>query len=189
MNFFRRLFFSLWYLRKPPWDTNVVPPEVHEFIAKHPPGKALDLGCGTGTNAVELAKHKWQVTGVDFVPYAISSAKRKAKAACVEVDFRVGDVTKLDGIEGPFDLILDIGCYHNLPPRGMLSYRDNINQLLGPQGNLLLYAFFRDDPAESGTGVVEADLEAFSPPLTLVSRTDGQERESRPSVWMAFQNI
>jgi len=189
MNFFRRLSFSLWYLRKPPWDSNIVPPEVHDFIARHPPGKALDLGCGTGTNAVELAKHKWQVTAVDFAPNAISSAKRKAKAACVEVDFHVGDVTKLDGVEGPFDLILDIGCYHNLPPRGMKAYRANVNVLLRSQGKLLLYAFFRDDPEGSGPGVVEADLEAFSPPLTLVSRTDGQERGSRPSVWMTYQNI
>jgi cyclopropane fatty-acyl-phospholipid synthase-like methyltransferase len=187
MNFFRRLFFSLWYFRRPPWDTNIVPPEVHDFIATHPPGKALDLGCGTGTNAIELAKHNWQVTGVDFAPNAIFSAKQKAKAAQLWVDFRVRDVTKLDGIAGPFDLILDIGCYHNLLPEGMEIYRNNIKRLLRSQGKFLLYAFFREKPDKPGSGLVEADLEAFSPPLTLVSRADGQERGSRPSVWVTFR--
>lgn len=41
-----------------------------EFIAGTPPGKALGFGCGTGTNAITLARHGWQVTGVDFAPKA-----------------------------------------------------------------------------------------------------------------------
>ena len=57
-----------------PWDTNITPPEVKEFIAAAPPGKALDLGCGTGTNAITLAQHGWQATGVDFAPKAIRTA-------------------------------------------------------------------------------------------------------------------
>ena len=44
-------------------------------------GRALDLGCGTGTNSIYLAQHGWETTGVDFVPRAIGIAKRKAEAA------------------------------------------------------------------------------------------------------------
>ena len=95
MNLIRRLSFNLWYLRRPPWDSGIVPPEVVDFICTHPPGRALDLGCGTGTSSLALAKAGWQVTGVDFVPRAIRIARAKAKAAGVSVDFRVGDVTRL----------------------------------------------------------------------------------------------
>ena len=51
----------------------------------------------------------------------------------------------------------------------------------------MLYAFFRAQEAESGSGVVEADLQAFASFLNLVTRTDGWERGTRPSVWLTFQ--
>jgi cyclopropane fatty-acyl-phospholipid synthase-like methyltransferase len=187
MNLIRKLFFSIWYWRHPPWDTNITPPEVFQFIEQHPPGKALDLGCGTGTNAITLAQHGWQVTGVDFVAKPIRKARQKARQVRVEVDFRVGDVTRLDQVEGPFDLILDIGCYHSLSPAGMAAYRGNINRLLGMGGSFLLYAFFRAEEAESGNGVVETDLESFSPPLNLAQRANGFERGTRPSTWLTFR--
>jgi methylase of polypeptide subunit release factors len=66
MKIFRKLFFNLWYFRDPPWDTGISPPELIDFINSNPPGKALDIGCGTGTNAIRLAKEGWRVTGVDF---------------------------------------------------------------------------------------------------------------------------
>src|SRR5881296_1344749 len=50
--------------RRPPWDTGITPPEVERFVASHAPGRAIDLGCGTGTNAVYLARHGWSAVGV-----------------------------------------------------------------------------------------------------------------------------
>src|SRR4030066_306033 len=98
----QRLVYQLWYYRKPPWDTGVSPPELLAHIERHPPGRALDLGCGTGTNVITLAQHGWQVTGVDFAWRAIRQAQRKAKRAGVLVDLRVGDVTRLEGGGPPF---------------------------------------------------------------------------------------
>jgi 2-polyprenyl-3-methyl-5-hydroxy-6-metoxy-1,4-benzoquinol methylase len=89
-----KVIFNLWYFKKPPWDTGVSPPELIGFIATHPPGRALDLGCGTGTNVITLAQHGWQVTGVDFARKAIVMGKRKVRQAGVNADLRVGDVTK-----------------------------------------------------------------------------------------------
>src|SRR4030088_2327032 len=61
----RRLWFGLWYWlpRRPPWDTGVTPPELERFMGSHPPGRALDLGCGTGTNVVYLTRHGWTAGG------------------------------------------------------------------------------------------------------------------------------
>ncbi len=102
MNIIRRLIFSLWYLRHPPWDSGIVPPEVEELIATHPvsgkeqiPPRALDLGCGTGTSSLALARAGWAVTGVDFTRRAINIAKKKALEANLKIKFYVADVTRL----------------------------------------------------------------------------------------------
>jgi SAM-dependent methyltransferase len=183
----RWLEFNYWYFKHPPWDTGISPPELYTFIESHPPGRALDLGCGTGTNVITLAKYGWQVIGVDFALTAIVAARRKARATNVMVDVRVGDVTRLDGVTGPFDLILDIGCYHGLPPSGQDIYARAVKRRLAPGGALLLYVQFKDDPSSQRSGVVESDLLRFRPELALRARTDGVDTaRRRPSTWLTF---
>jgi cyclopropane fatty-acyl-phospholipid synthase-like methyltransferase len=191
MNFIKRLFFHIWYFRKPPWDTNQTPPELYEFMQSNPPGRALDLGCGTGTNVIALAKHGWQATGVDFIPKAIKAARKKAHKAGVDVNLEVGDVTRLDAIEGPFDLILDIGCYHSLDSEGMKAYRQQVRRLLAPGGSYLIYLFFKTEDQSSavkGSNATEADLKSFLDFLELEQRQDGEERGLRRSAWLTYRN-
>jgi len=80
------------------------------------PGRALDLGCGTGTDVVYLAGHGWEATGIDFAPEAVAAANKKAADAGVSAAFVHGDASRLAdaGVQGPFDLLLDIGCYHTI---------------------------------------------------------------------------
>lgn len=192
---FQRLLFHLWYFRKPPWDSGISPPELLEFIRTRPPGRAIDLGCGTGTNVITLAKAGWQVTGVDFVPRAIRMAKAKIKREHLTADLRVGDVTRLDGIHGPFDLALDIGCFHSLSPSGKQNYLAQLERILARGGFWLLYGFFALNPAapsaqrplHTGPGLVEADLDLISSRFILRSRQNGFDRRSRPSAWFLFQ--
>ena len=90
-----RLMYRLGFT---PWDSGVPPPELIEVIEgarRLPAGRALDIGCGTGTTTVYMASKGWQVTGVDFVPRAIRAAGAKAAAARLPVAFLVGDVTRL----------------------------------------------------------------------------------------------
>ena len=188
MNIFRKLFFTIWYFKEPPWDTNQTPPEVYDFIINNPPGRALDLGCGTGTNIITLVKNGWVGTGIDFVPKAIRAARRKAAQAGVNPDFRVGDVARLDGVQGLFDLILDIGCYQSLDPMGMGAYRDNLKRLLSPGGGYMIYLFFQSEDGLSSTGATEADLAPFLDFLKLERRQDGTERGIRKSSWLTFRN-
>lgn len=184
---FQRLRFNFWYFRKPPWDSGVSPPELLEFIRTHPPGRAIDLGCGTGTNVITLAKAGWQVCGVDFAPRAIRLAKAKLKREHLTADLRVGDVTRLDNITGPFDLALDIGCFHSLARTQKQDYLTQLERILVPGGFWLLYAFFKPDPLQPGPGLAEADLDLIPPSLLLRSRQDGFERRERPSAWFLFE--
>ena len=183
--FFRRLLFNLWYLRKPPWDTGQSPPELIDFLDSHPPGRALDLGCGTGTNVLTLAQYDWQVTGVDFAARAVKKARQRVKSAGQQADLYVDDVTDLGVLTGMFDLILDIGCFHGLSQAGKPSYVHNLERLLAPGGYFLMYGFFKQ-PDKSGSGLLDSDLELLSERFEPIARYDSTERNWRPSVWMTY---
>src|SRR4029077_4682557 len=139
----RRLFFWWSYLAGPrPWDSGITPPELVEWIeGPHAlaPGRALDIGCGTGTNCKFMLDHGWDVTGVDFVSRAVQIATRKAPGARL----LVGDVTRREelGVSGPFDLLLDIGCFHSIPESRRDAYVQGISRVAAPGATFLLFAF------------------------------------------------
>ncbi len=181
----RRLKFNFSYFGKAPWDSGISPPELFDFIQTHPAGRAIDLGCGTGTNIITLVKAGWQVTGIDFAIRAIQIAKRKIRNAGVEADLHVGDVTKLD-LKQQFDLALDLGCFHGV--KDQAAYLDQLTRLLVPGGFWLMYGFFKPASDLSGPGLAEADLEKISARgLTLVHRQDGWDKRERPSAWFLYQ--
>lgn len=182
----RKLFFNLAYYRRPIWDSGISPPELLDFINAHQPGRALDLGCGTGTNLVTLAKHGWKVIGVDFASRALKLARRKARQAGVDVDLRQEDVTRLASINGTFDLILDMGCYHSLPPARRPSYILRLNQLLAGDGTCLLY-LFKTVYTDLDPGATDADICFITDNLRVLDRKDSTERGIRPSVWFTLQ--
>jgi ubiquinone/menaquinone biosynthesis C-methylase UbiE len=185
-NILRKMMFNLWYFRKPPWDSGISPPELMEFINGHEPGKALDLGCGTGTNVITLAKYGWQVTGVDFASPAISKARKKARAAGVTVDLQVADVTRLDEVNSKFDFFLDLGCFHGLVREEKDLYLDQIIRICANAGHWLLYGFIKTSVSTPEPGLLPGDLERILNQFTLVSRRDGVDRRERPSAYFLF---
>ena len=98
------------------------------------PGRAVDLGCGAGANAVFLAQTGFDVVGIDFSPVALRKARRASLAAGMSEHVRLvrADLTaqRLPGVEGPFDLLVDYGTLDDLAtsairlsdPRGALPY-------------------------------------------------------------------
>ena len=182
-----RLFFTAAYwLGFAPWNTGETPPEVFEYLTQRSPGRALDLGCGTGTNVITLAQTGWMAEGVDYVPRAIRIARRKASKAGLEdkTAFRIGSVLDSGMYRGGYDLILDIGCFHSLSSREMEVYSKLVSSHLVSGGSLLLYVHLRVDPDE-GHGASESDLGIIEQDLDLVQRVNGEE-SSRPSAWLHF---
>jgi SAM-dependent methyltransferase len=117
------------------------------------PGSALDLGCGTGTNVLYLARNGWRALGVDFSSSAIERATSRLSEAVADdaalanrVAVLEGDVTRLSLAEpvadaAPFDLVLDIGCFHGLPSAGRADYAREVAGLTHPGSVLLMFAF------------------------------------------------
>lgn len=105
------------------------------------PCRAIDLGCGTGDNAIFLAQHGFDVTGVDFSPAAIKKARRKADAADVAVHFVVDDLTMLRHVTGTFDLLVDYGTFDDLNDHDREKYLDNVLPLTHPASRFLLWCF------------------------------------------------
>lgn len=187
----QRLAFSIWYvLSRPPWDTRITPPELVEAITgeqRLQPGRALDLGCGTGTNSLYMAQHGWQVVGVDFAAPAIRQARRRAEQAGLseKVQFYVADVSRLDFLKPPFDLALDIGCLHGLEPLARTRYRDGLCRLLPAGARYMLYA------VESARGCLGRPMgltpdevrQLFEPWFHLLKVEQGTHRGSRTSAW------
>lgn len=188
MSLLRRLFFDLWYrFQRPPWDSGISPPELLEFLNSHPAGRAIDLGCGTGTNVVTLAQRGWQVTGVDFAPRAIALARKKLRAAGLQADLRVGDVTRLDGITGPFNFALDLGCFHGLSDTDKRRYLKRLNDILAPGGYWMMYGIFTS-PQSRQMRLAESDIEHAKTYFTLLHRQDGTDRGgARKSAYFLFQ--
>ncbi len=193
LNRSRFFFFWLAYFRnKAPWDTGISPPELVAVIEgehKLAPGKALDLGCGTGTNCIYMAQHGWEVSGVDFMARALEKASRKAAAAGVQVKFYKGDVTRLGNLplRGPFDLLLDLGCFHGLPAQGQAAYAEGVAALSRPGAVFLLYAFTPRMQKGRQIGVTPEQVKAiFAPAFTCEQVEFGKDQIS---AWYTLRRV
>jgi cyclopropane fatty-acyl-phospholipid synthase-like methyltransferase len=135
--------YNLWYRwGTPPW-VGQARAELVELVESGVlrPGRALDLGCGEGDNAIFLAQHGFTVTALDFAPAAIAKAKAKAQAAGVDVEFVVDDLTKLRRVRGPFDLLVDYGSFDDLRGKQRAAYVHEIVPLANTGGKFLLWCF------------------------------------------------
>src|SRR5437868_14089651 len=97
-----------------PWDTGLPSSELQGVVSRNTiqPCRALEIGCGTGTNSVWLAQQGFEVTGIDLAPLAVERAEKRAQSAGVQVHFMAADVLDLADLDGPFAFFFDRGCYH-----------------------------------------------------------------------------
>jgi SAM-dependent methyltransferase len=142
------------------------------------PGRALDLGCGPGRNALHLAAAGFSVDAVDLSPAAIEWARERAGDA--DVRFLCGDAFTLE--LGEYDLVYDSGCFHHLPPHRRVSYLSLLDRCLKPGGHLGLACFaagamgsevpdaelYRQGRLEGGLGYTEDSLRWIFEDLTEI---------------------
>ena len=181
-----RFFFWIAYnLGRTPWDTGITPPELVEEAKLHAPGDFLDLGCGTGTNLVYMAKLGWGTVGVDLNHRATQLAERKGRAAGVNLTVYQDDVSRLDKLprQASFDLVLDIGCFHGLPEDRRQPYSASVAARLRPRGVYLLFAFSPGAMGGRNMGLVPDQVrQCFGDGFTLDwVRTNPQP--PRPASW------
>jgi SAM-dependent methyltransferase len=108
-----------------PWDSGTPSAEMLRVLktGKLTGSTVLDFGCGTGTNAIELARRGFHVTATDIVPQAIQRAHDKGREAAVQVDFRVADALR-DDPGGPYDILFDRGVYHCLRTLDLKAFQE-----------------------------------------------------------------
>lgn len=135
-----------------PWERMPTLPIGEQAVAlfereendREPPyGRTLDLGCGTGFWSVRLAQHGWQVTGIDIVPKAIRTARKRARGADVDAEFVEGSITALtkSDIGSGFNLFLDFGVVHGLTPEQVRAVSREVTAVATDDATLLMYAF------------------------------------------------
>lgn len=174
-----------------PWDSGKPSEELLRVLnAGKLTGKtALEIGCGTGTNAIELARRGFEITAVDFVDEAIRIARSKAAKAEVKIDFRVADALNQD-LGGPYDVLFDRGVYHGLRMVDIAKFQNILKRVTRPGSwYLCLAGNSKETRIEKGPPVVtEQEIRAELGPLFDIVelrefRFSTNQPDFRPLAW------
>lgn len=135
-----------------PWDSGLVSQELILAVEQQwlTACRAVELGCGTGTNAIYLAEQGFQVTAIDVSAKAIELAQAHVRQMAHPPRFLVADITRLPALDGPFQFIFDRGCYHCLRLTDLDAYRAALMQLSVPGTRFLLLAGNANEQTEHG---------------------------------------
>ncbi len=116
-----------------PWNSGLPSLQLATILKKHNinPCRALDLGCGTGTNSLFLAKEGFEVTGVDCAAEALIIAQKRSDEEGQQIDFIETDLSQWNPQFEPFNFIFDRGCFHCVRKTGLegfLKMLKNVSQ-------------------------------------------------------------
>ena len=164
-----------------PWDLGVPQPALAALLDDAVRGpKVLDVGCGPGYLAIDLARRGFDVTAVDISVVAIQAARARAAAAGVAVRFDVQDATRLSLPAAPFDSVFDSGLLHSLERLGQAeAYLAQLPGLAAPAAAVFVLAIAFTPQA--GWGLTEEYLRAaFPAPAWTGTRVDDIEVHAEP---------
>jgi 2-polyprenyl-3-methyl-5-hydroxy-6-metoxy-1,4-benzoquinol methylase len=119
-------------------------------VADLPPGRALDLACGEGQNAIWLASLGWDVTGVDYSEVAVEKARSRAERDGVEAEFVCADLLEYEPEAASYDLVLLL--YFHLPPAELRIVLSRMQAALADGGTLVVLGHDRTNLTEGVGG-------------------------------------
>jgi SAM-dependent methyltransferase len=193
----RQRFTQMYLEGHIPWDSGISPPELMEAIegpVALSPGRALDVGCGTGTNCITLALHGWWALGVDFAAPAIARAEKKAADAREQiararggVTFMEADVTQLGrpmASSERVSLVLDLGCLNGIPHELRPGYARAMAEQAAPGALFLLYTHIPRPDGSGPVGCTPEELDALlRDNFLLEKRVMGEAPQGGESMW------
>jgi cyclopropane fatty-acyl-phospholipid synthase-like methyltransferase len=140
---FNRLYRSAEKPEDLPWH-EAEPPEllVKALDLRNSSGRALDIGCGAGTNSIYMAERGYRVTAIDFMPQAIAMLKAQITDTDLPIEAVQADVGTWTTKE-PFDIVVDIGCLHTPGTIEPAIYKSQLLNWLAPGGDFILLHFGR----------------------------------------------
>jgi SAM-dependent methyltransferase len=147
-------------------------------VSELSPGRALDLACGEGQNAIWLASLGWQVEGVDYSGVAIEKARDRAARDGVEVDFAEQDLVEFEPEAGAYDLVLML--YLHLPKDEHRPVLARAASALAPEATLILLGHDLLNATEGVGGPSDSTL--LYTPDDVVAELDGLEIEKAERV-------
>lgn len=144
-------FFDTAYDGAPPWEIGRPQDDIVRLHERGGfKGHVLDVGCGTGANAIFLASKGLEVLGVDRVPAAIEKARANAAAASVKAEFRVLDALELGKLRKKFDTVLDCGLFHVFSDEDRAKYVKSLEKAVRNKGLLHILCFSDQELSTDG---------------------------------------
>ena len=143
----------------PPWDTGRPSAQLRQLLESGAvkPCRALDLGCGTGTNVLFLAQRGFNATGVDLSEVAVQRAREKALAAGVAANFVCGSVLELPDPGAPFGFVFDRGCFHMLAKEQRDRFVGQLRGVTQPDSVYFLLCGNAREPLDPGPPTVSEE--------------------------------
>ena len=175
-----------------PWDTGQPEPLLVEFVCSGAviPGPALEIGAGTGTNAIWMAERGFDVIGVDVSPLAVERAHAKMEGRALRCRFVASDFLAAPPPDGPFQFVFDRGCFHVFDePAERQRFAAQVSAALAPGGLWLsLIGSTEGPPREVGPPRRSArDVTlAIEPALEIVELRSAEFRGTNANAWFCL---
>ena len=177
----------------PPWDIGRAQPEVVRLAEQGLiTGDVIDIGCGTGENALYLASRGLTVTGVDAAPTAIERAREKATRRRSSATFAVADALALEKLGRTFDVAIDCGLFHTFSDPDRVRFERSLHGVLRAGGRYVLLCFSERQLGELGPRrVTQAEIRAtFAPGWSVDSVVEAHFAATLPGggaqAWLAM---
>jgi methyl halide transferase len=144
----------------PPWDAGVTHSELIHVLDEYSfpkGGTVLEIGCGTGSDAICLAKRRFEMTAVDCSPIALERARLRAEQENALLHFVLDDIFDFSRTLGQFDMVYDAGFYHYIRLAKLEQYLDMLWRLTRPGSWFFCLAGSVGERAEGGPPQVSED--------------------------------